>query len=159
MIALDLDEQRCEKCQKLLFRGINGFGLIEVKCSRCGHVNLLNSYDAMLRGTPSAYIIVYDKSGRLIATSKSAEKILGYTPEQLQNMDMKTIDPAFQLQTIKSKNREDALDEWVGLHKGFPGTVKHRTAEGTEVSSNARYYPIGTFTGVYTMCVFYASHI
>jgi PAS domain S-box-containing protein len=159
MIALDLDEQRCEKCQKLLFRGINGFGLIEVKCSRCGHVNLLNSYDAMLRSRPNAYIIVYDKGGRLIATSKSAESILGYTPEQLQNMDMKIIDPAFQLQPITSKTRDDALDEWEGLHKSFPGAVKHRTAAGSTVNSNARYYPIGTFTGVYTMCVFYASHI
>jgi len=34
-------EYRCE-CKKLLFRGLLGSAVIEIKCRRCGKLNLFN---------------------------------------------------------------------------------------------------------------------
>jgi PAS domain S-box-containing protein len=155
MTSAVLDEKRCEKCQKLLFRGLVGIGFIEVKCTRCGHVNLLNSFDAMLHGTPGAYILVYDMTGNLIATSKSAERILGYGSKELQSRPMSSIDETFELRTIAESSQEKTLAEWERQHKSLSRQVSHLTKEGDLLQNHARYYPIGVLTGVYTIGIFY----
>lgn len=157
MMSALLDEQRCEKCSKLLFRGMVGLGFIEVKCARCGHINLLNSYDAMLHGTPGAYILVYDRSGRLIAGSHSAESILGYSADELQKQSMQEIDEAFDLSPLKGAGDRDFLTHWEKFHKNLSHHVNHKTKNNKMLENYARYYPIGSLTGVHTIGIFYTA--
>ena len=152
-----LEQIRCESCQKLLFRGIVGLGFIEVKCSRCGHVNVINSYDAMLHNTPGAYVLVYDSRGGLIAHSKSAEKILGYTTSELNQSSMQDIDASFPRITPTPSDHKMTRQEWEDMHKNLPKTALHKTKKGENSPKAARYYPIDTFTGVYSVGIFYPS--
>jgi phage FluMu protein Com len=157
MMSALLDEQRCEKCSKLLFRGMVGIGFIEVKCARCGHINLLNSYDAMLHGTPGAYILVYDRNGRLIAGSNSAESTLGYSAAELQKQSMQKIDEEFDLSALKGDGNKKFLEQWEQFHKNLPHTVTHKTKNNKTLRNYARYYPIGSLTGVHTIGIFYTA--
>jgi len=34
-----MTEIRCVKCNRLLFKGTNFYGSIEVKCPKCGYIN------------------------------------------------------------------------------------------------------------------------
>lgn len=155
MVSRALDQIRCENCQKLLFRGIVGLGFIEVKCSRCGHVNVINSYDAMLHNTPGAYVLVYDSRGGLIAHSKSAEDILGYSTSELNRSSMQDIDATFPRITPTTSDHKLSRKEWESVHKHLSATVQHRTKDGATQPKAARYYPIDTFTGVYSVGIFY----
>lgn len=156
MMALQLDEQRCEQCEKLLFRGVIGIGFIEVKCARCGHLNLLNSYEAMLHGKPGAYILVYDHTGTIVAASTSAEDILGYSGPELTDMSIKKLGATCTLPDFRSDDTIEALEAWEDFHATLPPIVHQRCKDGTIVDADARYYPIGTVSGVYTIGIFYA---
>ncbi len=37
-----MTEIRCVKCNRLLFKGIEFCGTIEVKCSKCGYIQVVN---------------------------------------------------------------------------------------------------------------------
>jgi len=38
-----LNNSRCKKCNKLLFKGKVNKDYIEIKCLRCGHINIFGS--------------------------------------------------------------------------------------------------------------------
>jgi hypothetical protein len=74
-------------------------------------------------------------------------------------MKMVDINPKFKLLPIKSKDQQGALKEWEELHKSFPGTVAHKRKDGSSHDSNARFYPIGSISGIYTVGIYYTAHI
>ncbi len=154
MIALTLDEQRCTTCKKLLFRGSFGFGFVEAKCSRCGNINVLNSFDTMLRATKDVYIIVYNNDSQIIASSSSTEDLLHYTGKQLADLTMCAIDKDFPTTSCKLANNIESLDDWETLHNKLPTRSIHLTSQGEKIPVIARYYPIGTLTGIYSIGVF-----
>ena len=156
MIAMELEEHRCEKCKKLLFRGLVGLGLVEVKCGRCGQVNVLISYDAMLHGKPGAYILVYNTSGEIIAASSSAEDVLGYTSGQLSKLHITDVDHDLGVCDASTKASVDTLQDWEKIHERLQSTATHHGSDGQTVQAQARYYPIGTLTGIYTIGIFYS---
>lgn len=69
-----LEGFRCEKCHKLLAVHA-GSGSYEIKCGRCGNLNML--LQEMLD-----QVIVTDPSGKILFVNEQLQKITGYTAEE-----------------------------------------------------------------------------
>ena len=126
MLSLSLDEHRCNTCTKLLFKGTLGMGLIEVKCSRCGTLSLIHSFANYLKAKPTAYIIVYNPVGRVIAGSKSTKRILGKSIADIQ--DIHDIQPDIKLPPVPNVKVEPdgaltQLEEWQHAYETLPHTA------------------------------------
>ena len=63
---------RCAKCGKLLAKNNEKDGLWEVKCSRCGNLNLL--FDEMLE-----QIVITDPGGTILYANEATVKLSGFT--------------------------------------------------------------------------------
>ena len=155
MKAVELDDQRCKKCHKLLFRGVLGMGIVEVKCPRCGHISSLHSVDTLLRGKKEAYILVYNPQGKIIVASKSAYQLLGYSKDELDELRIQDISPRNQLPILDDVTTDDALQEWERYHIGLTRDIIHRKKEGTMLEVSARFYPIPSYNGFYTVAVYH----
>ena len=155
MFSVELEEQRCENCNRLLFKGILGLGFIEAKCTRCGNINLLHSFDSILLGKSDTYILVYDTLGKVIIASKNAMKILGYDTEELIGLPIKTLcENVKNLPPLPSKVDRDALAKWDTYHAQLPDKVTHHTKAGEGIQVAARFYPLLSANGIYSMGVF-----
>lgn len=68
--ALAHHEYRCEKCDKLFFKGILIDSEVEVKCKRCGEMNLI-------KGEPAnKYVCLVYPCPRRISAKESAPDAL-----------------------------------------------------------------------------------
>lgn len=153
MISVNLEEYRCKSCRRLLFKGTLGMGFIEVKCSRCGTVSLIHSFDKLLKGQPHAYILVYGSDGHIIATSKSATRLLQRNFKQTDTIGL--IDPQLSLPPLPNSPTYDDLSKWEEMHRQLPSKTVHTNGQNTPIEVNARYYPIASHADVYTVAIFY----
>lgn len=155
MISAQLEELRCTNCNRLLFRGIMGLGFIEAKCSRCGAINLLHSLDNILLNKPDTYILVFDTSGRVTIASHNAGAVLGYEDSELIHLPLEEIcAEAKGLPPLPHEVDGDALSLWEEYHKHLPDMVKHRRKDSNFVTATARFYPLLSANGIYSMGVF-----
>ena len=154
MVAVELDDQRCEKCQKLLFRGILGMGIVEVKCPRCGHISRLHSIEAILRGKTHTYVLVYNHAGKIILSSESARTHLHYTAAELNNLHIQDISLRNHPPILEESSSTDALHAWEEYHTNLSSNMVHRTKRGEILKVRARFYPIAAYTGYYTVAVY-----
>ncbi len=153
MLAIKLSDQRCQNCNKLLFKGVLGLGLVEVKCPRCGNISILHSFDELLVSNPDAYILVFEPGGRIVAASDSALRQLGYSTEELTSLTMQDLagdhgytppEPVWDnplLQTI-NQSAEDRMSKRTTR-------IKQYTKSGEQITADVRHYPIGAMSGFY----------
>jgi PAS domain S-box-containing protein len=139
----------------LLFKGVLGIGFIEAKCNRCGTVNLLHNFDGILEGRKNAFVIACDDQGKIIVASKSVEKVLGYTADELTNRSICTLSDAIQPPHEPVQGKFGSLEDWEEFHKSLPTDMVQLSKDGKKLHVNARYYPLHALTGLYTMGVFY----
>lgn len=85
MIAA-LQEYRCQ-CGKLLFKGLMLVSLVEIKCLRCGTIQVINEMSSSFLGEDK-YAFLYNEDGIILNASISANPILGYSPDELQKMSI-----------------------------------------------------------------------
>ncbi len=85
MIA-DMQEYRCQ-CGKLLFKGLMFVSLVEIKCLRCGTIQIINEMSSGFLGEDK-YAFLYNEDGSILNASISANQILGYSPDELQKMSI-----------------------------------------------------------------------
>lgn len=157
MISVHLQEHRCDNCHRLFFKGFIGLGFVEVKCSRCGEICILNSFETLLNGKKNIYIIVYDSAGQIIATSKSAANILGYCKQEFDSQTnfIHAIDPDIELPEITDNNPSvEDLKLWDIAHDSLSTSVGHISKDGSVISSTAQYFPIASHDTIYTIGVF-----
>lgn len=81
-----MQEYRCQ-CGKLLFKGLMLVSLIEIKCLRCGTIQLINGMSSNFLGEDK-YAFLYNEEGIILSASISANYILGYSPDELQKMSI-----------------------------------------------------------------------
>jgi PAS domain S-box-containing protein len=151
---LRLKAQRCVHCNKMLFRGALGMGIAEVKCSRCGQISTLHSFNLMLRGRTDVYILVYNPDGRIIISSESAEELLGYSQEELKDMSIQDISPKNQLYAIGKRSNPKELEEWEKYHANLPPDITHIAKSGESVQVFARFFPMAAYKDFYTVGIY-----
>lgn len=155
MISIHLQEHRCENCHRLFFKGFVGLGFVEVKCSRCGHISILNSFDTLLSSKSDTYIIVYDSKGNVIVASRTAAKTLGYSREDLDaGVNIQNIDPLIGLPEIPEKPKLEDLKIWEFGHENLGPIATHIGKNGQSINARAQYYPIASNSRMYTIGVF-----
>lgn len=153
MLAIKLNDQRCKKCNKLLFKGVLGLGLVEVKCPRCGNISILHSFDELLVSNPDAYILVFEPNGRIVAVSDSALRQLGYTTDELTHLTMQDLGREYgyeppepdwdnPLLALINKSVEDRLAKRTTR-------IKQYAKDGKLITADVRHYPIGAISGFY----------
>jgi PAS domain S-box-containing protein len=154
-MPLKFHDQRCVKCKKLLFRGLLGLGIVEVKCSRCGHVSMLHSFDQLLRSKTGAYVLVYNPAGRVIVTSASASEVLGYSSEEFCTLKIQSISPRNQIPVLDEHASLKALEYWQQHHNNLGETMSHLRKDGSYIEVNARFYPVASHDSYYTVGIYY----
>jgi PAS domain S-box-containing protein len=80
MDTLFLEEYRC-KCGKLLLKGAFFSGVLEVKCKKCGEMNLIRN--AKLKDDEKHYLLLIDSKGTIVNASDSACDVLGYAKDEI----------------------------------------------------------------------------
>lgn len=81
-MSLILREQRCQKCEKLLLRGILFSGRLEVRCPRCSTDNIIDGMGGPVE-MPDTYSILFDYDGKVVDASENTSAILGYSRDEL----------------------------------------------------------------------------
>lgn len=156
MLGIDLGEFRCEKCSKLLFRGTLGLGVIEVKCPRCGKVNLLHTFDDMLAHQPNAYILIFKTDGAIVATSKTAMDILGYSENDFAKLNITDVNIDVTSPPGCTRSTANSDEPLTPLNAKIVGKdVRHKAKDGRILHASARYYPFGVHSGHLIMGVYY----
>lgn len=153
MISVGIEEYRCKNCKKLLFKGALGMGIVEVKCERCGNVSLLHSFDRLMRSKPGGYIVVFGSDGHIIAASKSVKSLLGREFDRSDSI--LALDPTVNLGGLPEIVTQEALNKWEDTHRDLPSETTHHKGDGGQVAVTARYYPVISYSDVYTVGVFY----
>ncbi len=156
MMAIGLDDMRCEQCSKLLFRGSIGLGIIEVKCPRCGHINVLHAFEDLLRRQPNSYVIVFDSAGSIVAASKSTQKHLGYDLDDLRKLSMRDLGVEnHELQEITYESTPIEIANKEGSFLGQPRyNSRHTTKDKRVIDVAVRYYPFGIHSAQLTMAIY-----
>jgi PAS domain S-box-containing protein len=90
MNILFLNEHRC-KCGKLLLKGVFFDGTLEIKCKRCGEMNIIGNTKLIDDGIH--YLVVVNENGIIINGSDSACYILGYSRDELIGKQFTQINP------------------------------------------------------------------
>lgn len=155
MTQIPLDDLRCRQCHKLLLKGTLGLGVIEVKCTRCGVMNLFHALDDIVAGRPKFYVLVFNQDATIIAASKNVENMLGYTEDELIGLSMPILNPAFaQPAAEKLSNYDIGENNVSGRLLGKQAyQITHYKKDGTQLPVIARYYPFGSFSGELTMII------
>lgn len=73
-------EYRCH-CDSLLFKGFVVGSLVEIKCRRCGRLNVFG--EQLSPSETKYFVVVYGDDGSIIECSTTASSVLGYTREEL----------------------------------------------------------------------------
>jgi PAS domain S-box-containing protein len=155
MGTTQLESLRCNSCGKLLLKGSLGLGIIEIKCGRCGSMNVFHSLDDLITEWPEAYILVFDSDGLIVTASRSAEQILGYTAEEFSGLNMVKLNPKFiHPKTGILTNYDIGENEQpISLLGKRMYKVTHIKKDGTPMAATARYYPFGPLNGKHTMII------
>lgn len=80
MDTLFLSEQRCQ-CGKLLLKGVFFDAALEIKCKKCGRMNIIGSIK--LTDDKFHYLLILNEKGIVTNVSDSACCVLGYTYSEL----------------------------------------------------------------------------
>jgi len=83
-------DYRCS-CGYLLFKGLLLDARLEIKCKRCGTIQVINDHFA--RTTDKQFALVFNSEGKVVDSSVSALSILGYTREDLHKLNTFDIAP------------------------------------------------------------------
>jgi PAS domain S-box-containing protein len=97
MESLFLHDYRCG-CGKLLFKGALLMCRVEIKCKRCGAINVMEGMSSCLGGE-GCYTMLMGKNADILNVSESATKILGYSREELLTMRAYDIGPLLPRET------------------------------------------------------------
>ncbi|MCA9325677.1 Com family DNA-binding transcriptional regulator [Candidatus Saccharibacteria bacterium] len=158
MLAVSLNDRRCEKCNKLLFKGLLGMGVLEVKCPRCGNINLLHSFDMLIGKNQDRYVLAFMPTGKIIAASDSASTILGYERNELQELSFSHIDTESKLPAIGNARTPENLEAWSRYTDSLPNHSYHHHKNGRRLYVSVRVYPLGSLDGPYAVGVFSLRH-
>lgn len=155
MTLIPLDDLRCRRCDKLLLKGTLGLGVVEVKCVRCGEMNLFHSLDDLIAGRVDTYILVFDNAGIIVASSSNVGHLLGYNQTELMGMPMVKLNPDFKL-----PEPELLHDYNIGGNNASGKSLGTQTYDISHIKKDrgklhviARYYPFGSFSGNHTMII------
>lgn len=127
------------------------FGLVEVKCIRCGRINNLHSYDTLIDPDSDAYVLAYDSFGRIMAASDTVERALGYSQRELQGVAINTIRPEQPV----AHRMYSSLKDWEDTFNRQPETTVHTTKTGSQVTVEIHYYPVVSHAGISTIAICY----
>lgn len=76
-------EYRCT-CESLLFKGFVVGSLVEIKCRRCGKLNVFG--EVFSAGESKYFVVVYSETGAILECSTTACTVLGYSKEELLSL-------------------------------------------------------------------------
>ncbi len=107
-----LQEYRCQ-CGKLLFKGFMLVSLVEIKCLRCGAIQVINEMSGSFLGKDK-YAFLYNDDGIILNASLSASRILGYPIDELRKMNIYQIYRCITPRLYRKFCHLQVLDEKTG---------------------------------------------
>jgi phage FluMu protein Com len=151
-------DHRCHTCNKLFFRGIFAVGILEIKCTRCGNVSLLNAFTNYPNDkNEHSYMLVYNSKGRIILATDNASKHLGFSRHELMSLTIPEISPRNQLYAVPQNADEKALKSWDEYHKELTPKIIHLTKKGNKLNVDAEFHTVASTTDYYAVGLYKVS--
>lgn len=145
-------DHRCYTCNKLFFRGIFAVGILEIKCTRCGNVSLLNAFTNVPNDkNEKSYMLVYNSKGRIVLATDNATKLLGFTRNELMSLTIPEISPRNQLYSVPESPDESALKSWDSYHQKLTPDIIHLTKSGEKIHVDAEFHTVASTTDYYAV--------